>query len=223
MSLLEGARRLENSAALAGMIGESIVNGDLQPGQKLNEAALAERFHVSRGPIREALRRLAERRLVVFASNAGARVATYTLQDMLHLLRVREALEGLAARLAAEHMTEVQKSDLRALFEAHTASIEANPTGLYLQVPQDLDFHYRIALGAQNPILSQLLCEDLYLVLRLCRTQHRKVTNRGHRAWEEHRRVLTAIEEGDAEMADFVMRRHIAAARESIQSGLPFN
>lgn len=208
--------REENSATLADRIGEEIVSGALAPGEKLNEMALAERFEVSRGPVREALRRLAERRLVTFSSNAGARVAVYTLEDMLNLLQVRENLEGLAARLATQNMTPEQKTELRELFMTHKAVVATDPNGNYFQAPEDFDFHYLIARGSHNPILAALLCEDLYLVLRLCRSQHHKVINRGRRAIEEHRRVMTAIEEGDAEMAEFVMRRHIAAARQAI-------
>lgn len=73
------AEQQEHSAALASRLGEDIVNGVLKASEKLNEAALAERYNVSRGPVREALRRLAERRLVVFTPNAGARVAAYKL------------------------------------------------------------------------------------------------------------------------------------------------
>lgn len=201
---------------LADRIGEEIVRGVLAPGEKLNEVALAKRFDVSRGPVREALRRLSERRLVVFSSNAGARVAVYTLADMLSLLEVREYLEGQAARLATQNMTPEQKAELHELFITHKAAVEASPTGVYFQGPEDFDFHYLIARGSRNPVLEALLCEDLYLLLRLCRSQHRKVVNRGRRAIEEHRRVMTAIEEGDAEMAEFTMRRHIAAARSAI-------
>jgi DNA-binding GntR family transcriptional regulator len=219
--LFSGALDDESSARLANRIGEEIVHGVLASGQKLNEVALAERFEVSRGPIREALRRLAERRLVVFTSNAGARVATYSLEDMINLMVVREALEGLAARLATEHMSPEQKTELAAVVSAQASSVEAYPDGYFLQAPEDLDFHYLIAQGSRNPNLVALLCDDLYLVLRLCRNQNRKVTNRGRRAFEEHRRILTAIEEGDAELAELCMRRHIAAARQSILSASP--
>lgn len=206
----------EHSAAIAFRLGEDIVNGVLKASEKLNETALAERYNVSRGPVREALRRLAERRLVVFTPNAGARVAAYSLEDMINLLTVREALESLAARLAAQNMAPEEKAALRALFEAHAVAVAADPGGSYLQAPEDWDFHYMIAIGAHNPMLTTLLCDELYLVLRLCRTQHKKVTNRGRRALEEHQRILVAIEEGDPELAAMQMQRHITASRKSL-------
>ena len=211
-----GVNQQEHSAALASRLGEDIVNGVLRASEKLNETALAQRYNVSRGPVREALRRLAERRLVVFTPNAGARVAAYDLQDMLDLLVVREALEGLAARLAAQNMTPEEKVALRSVFEEHRVAVAAAPDGSYLQAPEDWDFHYLIAVGAHNPTLSKLLCDELYLVLRLCRTQHKRVTNRGRRALEEHQRILVAIEEGDGELAALQMHRHITASRRSL-------
>lgn len=210
------AEQQEHSAALASRLGEDIVNGVLKASEKLNEAALAERYNVSRGPVREALRRLAERRLVVFTPNAGARVAAYKLEDMLNLLVVREALESLAARLAAQNMTPEEKLALRSLFEGHRVAVAAAPDGSYLQAPEDWDFHYLIAVGAHNPMLSNLLCDELYLVLRLCRTQHKRVTNRGRRALEEHYRILIAIEESDGDLAALQMQRHITASRKSL-------
>ncbi len=206
----------ESSQVIADELGGAIVEGALKPGEKLSEAALASRFKVSRGPVREALRRLAERNLVVFSPNAGARVVQHTLADMVHLQEVRESLEAEAAKLSAGRMPDGQKSELRALLETHAVAIAENPRGSYLQSPENRDFHFLIAKGSANPVLIKILCQDLYPQLRICRRQHQKIPGRGERALEEHRRILTAIEEGDGEMAGLLMSRHVAASRKNL-------
>lgn len=206
----------ERSEILADAIYKEIVEGRLGPGEKLNEEVIAKRFNVSRGPVREALRRLSERKLVVFSRNAGARVVHYSLENILDLLEVRESLEASAAKLAAERMTFEQKTALRALFESHVVSVNTNQTNSYLQSPEDLDFHYLIAKGAGNPVLINILCEDLYPHLMIFRRQHQHIPGRGKHALEEHRRILMAIEERESQLAELLMRRHIAIASQSL-------
>ncbi len=75
-----------------------------------------------------------------------------------------------------------------------------------MQSPQELDFHYVIAKGSGNPLLFNILCEELYPRLRICRKQHQNISGRGAQALEEHRRILAAIEDSDAEMAGILMR-----------------
>ena len=84
---------------------EAIIKGDIAPGEKLNEPKLAEQFQVSRGPLREAIRRLVAMRLVKHIPHVGATVVTLELESILELYDVREALEGKAAALAAENMS----------------------------------------------------------------------------------------------------------------------
>ncbi|MGJ8571902.1 MAG: GntR family transcriptional regulator [Hoeflea sp.] len=208
----------DRSEELAEALCVEIVEGRLRPGEKLNESDLAKRLDVSRGPIREALKRLAERNLVVVSPNAGARVVRPSLPDILNLMEVRENLEAVAAKLAAIHMTPNEKKNLRNLFEAHAVAVAAAEDGSYLQPPEDLDFHYMIIKAARNPILFKILCRDLYPQLRMSRRAHKAVPGRGKRALEEHRRILVAIEEGDPESAEMLMRKHIAAARAGLQN-----
>lgn len=206
----------DKSEVLAEALCEEIVDGAYGPGEKLNEKELATRFDVSRGPIREALKRLAERNLVVLSPNAGAKVAHHTTDDMIHLLDVREHLEGAAARLAAVRMTQEERQKLHTLFEAHVKAVDAAEDGSYVQLPEDLDFHYVIIKASGNPILFNILCGDLYPLLRMFRRQHKNVRGRGARALEEHRRILAAIDDEDAELAEILMRRHIAASRNNM-------
>ncbi|MEP3278753.1 MAG: GntR family transcriptional regulator [Stappiaceae bacterium] len=207
----------DRSHVLAEALCEEIVDGTFAPGEKLNEKELATRFKVSRGPIREALKRLAERNLVVLSPNAGAKVAQHTREDIIHLLDVREHLEGAAAKLAAERMTKEEKKRLGALFKAHALAVEAATDGSYVQHPEDLDFHYVIIKGSRNPHLFAILCGDLYPQLRLFRRQHKNTPGRGKRALHEHRWILNAIEDGDPELAELLMRKHISASKENLK------
>ncbi len=75
------------------------------------------------------------------------------------------------------------------------------------------DFHFLIAQASRNPLLIQLLCAELYPLLRLYRGRLAEPSDRVHRAFEEHRRVMEAIEDRDPELAEMQMRRHVAAAR----------
>ena len=87
-------------------IEAAIMNGDLQPGSKISEQALATSLGVSRGPLREAIRRLEGRKLLERTPNIGARVASLSPGDLYEILQVREALEGMACGLAATNMTD---------------------------------------------------------------------------------------------------------------------
>jgi len=82
----------------------AIVNGDIPPGSKLSEPKLAQQFNISRGPLREAIRRLEGLNLVSHVPREGVKVVTLTLKEVIEIYHVREALEGLAAGLAARNM-----------------------------------------------------------------------------------------------------------------------
>lgn len=198
----------------------AIVTGEIAPGEKLSEPAIARRHGISRAPVREAIRRLQERGLVTYIANQGARVAEPSAAEFLALLDVREATEGMAARLAAESMNDAEIAALEALVQGHRGEIERNPTGAYLQDEPEADFHRRIAKGSGNPILAELLCEQFYPRLRLCRRLHSTVPGRGREAWQEHLRITEAISHRDGELAEILMRRHIRAARMALQTAL---
>lgn len=216
-----------DSAASSGLatrlyddLTRSILSGDLAPGAKLSEPVLARSFGASRAPVREAIRRLQERGLVTYVVNQGARVSQPSAAEFLALLDVREAMEGMAARLAAAHMADSEVAALDELVAGHRGEIERNPLGAYLQNDPETDFHMRIARGSGNPILSELLCDQFYPRLRLCRRLHSTVQGRGREAWREHLRITEAISQHDGELAEILMRRHIRAARAALQTAL---
>lgn len=215
-----GAASLGLTTRIYDELTRAILTGQLAPGEKLSEPAIARQYDASRAPVREALRRLQERGLVRYAVNQGVRVSQPTAEEFLALLDVREAIEGMAANLAAEHMSDEDLAALSALVSRHHEEIERNPQGAYLQDDPESDFHMRIARGSGNPILAELLCEQFYPRLRLCRRLHRTVPGRGRDAWKEHLRITEAIAQRDGELAEILMRRHIRAARVALMSAL---
>lgn len=197
-------------------IQSAIVAGTLPPGSKISEPEFSRLFGVSRGPLREAIRRLEARRLVEFSPHIGARVTSLTVDQLSDIYQVREALEGMAARLSAEKMEPDEVDGLEALLERHASFPELRAGRAYFQPEYDSDFHYRIALGSGNEVLAQILGRDLYHLIRMYRYKFSAYEGRPQRALEEHRRIVTAIRERDGELAEMLMRRHIAGARENI-------
>ena len=100
-------------------IEAAIVGGDLQPGSKLSEQALAVSLGVSRGPLREAIRRLEGRKLLERTPNIGVHIARLSLKDLHEVLQIREALEGMACGLAATSMTDAELKGLAELLDQH--------------------------------------------------------------------------------------------------------
>jgi DNA-binding GntR family transcriptional regulator len=195
----------------------AIVTGDLKPGEKIREAELARQFGTSRGPLRDALRRLESRRLVTNTPNAGARVVSLSGKQLVELYQVREALEGLTCRLAAENMTATEIDELSGLLDRHEAEVRRKDGAEYFRQEGDLDFHFRIAEGCRNELLRTALCEDHYQLMRLYRYKFSNRAGRPRRALAEHRQVLEAIRDRDGELAELLMRRHIRNARETFE------
>lgn len=198
-------------------IQRAIVEGDIAAGSKISEPELARRFSVSRAPLREALARLERCHLIERTPNAGARVVTLSAAGLLSLYQLREELEGLACRLAAENMAESEIAELSALLEKHLHSQRVREGESYYQEEGDLDFHYRIILGSKNPYLINILCDELYFLVRMYRVQLGMNGPRVSRAFDEHKAIINAIANRDGELADLLMRRHIGASRKNIE------
>ncbi|MFP1680451.1 GntR family transcriptional regulator [Alloalcanivorax sp. C16-2] len=196
---------------------DDIVRGEIPPGSKVSETELAGRYGVSRGPLREAIRRLESRKLLEREVHVGTRVASLSFEDLIEIYYVREALEGQAARLAAERMTDQEVAGLHRVLAQHEQQQDIREDTAYFQREGDLDFHYRIIQGSHNRTLIRMLIGELYHLVRMYRYQFSTTANRPQKALHEHRRIVEAIEARDAEMAELLMRRHIGRARENIE------
>lgn len=197
-------------------LAHSIVTGELAQGQKLNEAELAERFGMGRGPLREALRQLEGMRLVKRIPNAGARVVVLDYKTMSDLYAVREALEGMACRIAATQMTDEEINQLSQLLDSHEMQIQQQGGGVYSQNEGDLDFHFQIVRGSRNEMLMDMLGSEQYQLQRMCRYRTSRNAQRTRPALQQHRQIVEALAQHDGELAEILMRRHIQGAWRSI-------
>ncbi len=202
------------------LIERALVSGEIPLGSRLGEEQLSRRFGVSRGPMREALRRLEGRGLVNRLPHAGVRVVALDPQDMAELYEVRASLEGLACRRAALEMSEAGFDRLEALLHQHREEEALRSDRSYHQDYGELDFHYVLAKQCGSRRLEQLLCRDLYSLLRLFRFKTGRAPGRPLRAFVDHERILGAMRQRDAELAELLMRRHVAAAGEQLLASL---
>jgi DNA-binding GntR family transcriptional regulator len=205
---------------LYAQLRRAIIEGEIPAGSKLSEPELARRYGVSRGPLREAIRRLEAGNLVELKANVGARVVTLSPDQLLEVYRVREALEGMAARLAAEQMPQAEIDELRTLLELHQRQMAGQDGWNYFQKEGDLDFHYRIVKGSGNRRLIRLLCNDLYHIVRMYRFQFGMSSPRARPAFAEHLLIVDAIEARDPEQAEMLMRFHIRSSRRNVERRL---
>ena len=188
-----------------------VLGGRYQPGEKLREQVLAEELGVSRGPLREAIRTLEGRRLLERTPRAGVHVVGVSLDDLEQILLTREALEGMAARQAAENMTVAEVNALRQTVSALEGRPQDAPSAVFNAGP-DNDFHRLIAKGSRNRWLENLLLKDIYSLLRLYRVQAARradVTD----SMAEHHAIIDRIYARDGEEAEVAMRAHLRASR----------
>jgi DNA-binding GntR family transcriptional regulator len=202
---------------VAERIEGAIISGDLQPGSKLSEQALAASLGLSRGPLREAIRRLEGRKLLERTPNIGVRVAELTMRDLNELLQVREALEGMAAALAATHMTDADIKALADLLDQHQQQRAVQEGTGYYQEAKDFDFHFRIVKGSRNGRLVQMLCGDLYYLLRVYRYKSSTKPGRAVKALQEHKEIVAALARRDPVLAEQKMRQHVRNARAFVE------
>ncbi len=198
---------------------EHIISGQYRPGQRLGEVDLATQYGVSRGPIRDALRRLAGVGLVTSAANIGAQVRSFSLAEGKAFYQLREALEGQVARLAASNAGEQEKQKIERLLKEHVQVINVHPDRAYLQEKKDRDFHLVLAEIAANPLIQNLLANELYPQLMLLRSSHCVVKGRGAQAFLEHQRIAEAIYANDEELACLLMQRHVQASWQTFFNG----
>ena len=147
----------------------AIIEGEIPQGAKVSEVELANRYGVSRGPLREAMRDLEGLRLVERKPHAGVRVVALDCGEMKEIFTIREALEGMAARLAAIEMSEPEIRSLRELLKLHESRVRESQGQSYFQQHGDLDFHLRILRGSGNRRLYKLMGDELYQLILMYR------------------------------------------------------
>jgi DNA-binding GntR family transcriptional regulator len=190
-------------------IEQDIATGVACPGARLDEIGLAERFGVSRTPVREALVQLAASGMIDLRPHRGAVVADVTADRLFQMFEAMAELEAAAAGLAARRM---QPSDLAALTEAQTAcrAALADPDAYY---EANERFHQAIYQASGNPILAEH-CLALQKRLRPYRRLQLRVSGRTERSLNEHADVVVALMRGDATEAAQALRLHVVVQGE---------
>jgi DNA-binding GntR family transcriptional regulator len=191
------------------LILEAIDGGIYKPGDRLVESELAERFGVSRTPIREALQRL-ETQSLLARDGRSLIVASLDHNQMAELYVVRGELEGLAARLAARHATDEEVRVLRQMVEDDRALL-GDPSAL---ARANRRFHKQVHLASHNRFLVQQL-DLVHRSMALMATTSLAIEGRGQLALEEHRKIVEAIAAGDGDAAYRALRDHISVAFEA--------
>ncbi len=188
------------------LILEAIDTGIYTPGSRLVESELADRFGVSRTPIREALQRL-ETQSLLTRDGRSLIVASLDHGQLSELYVVRGALEGLAARLAARHATPEEMMVLRDMLEADRALVK-DPQAMSRA---NRRFHKQIHLASHNRFLVQQL-DLVHRSMALLASTSIAVEGRPTDTLEEHEQIVQAIEAGDGDAADKALREHISRA-----------
>ncbi len=188
------------------LILDAIDGGVYRPGDRLVESELAERFNVSRTPIREALQRL-ETQSLLAREGRSLIVASLDHNQTAELYVVRGELEGLAAKLAARHATAEEVRVLREMVLADDALVD-NPAALSRS---NRRFHKQVHLASHNRYLVQQL-DLVYRSMALMATTSLAAQGRGEIAQAEHARIVSMIEARDEQGAEEALRAHISVA-----------
>lgn len=191
------------------LILDAIDEGIYRPGDRMVESELADRFGVSRTPIREALQRL-ETQSLLNRDGRSLIVASLDHTQLAELYAVRAELEGLAARLAAQHAAPEEIKVLRAMVEEDRALVD-DPQAL---ARANRRFHRQIHLASHNRYLM-LQLDLVHRTMALLATTSLAAEGRSEVAIQEHEAIVRAIEERDGDAADDALRIHISTAFET--------
>ncbi|MFW5655449.1 MAG: GntR family transcriptional regulator [Roseicyclus sp.] len=196
---------------------QAVVDGVLEPGAKIPERELCESLGVSRTPLREALKVLANEGLVVLEPNRGARISRITMEEMEAAFPVIAVLEGLAGELAAARATDDEIAAIVARHEEMFRAYEAGDRQSYFKANRDI--HRALFAAARNPVL-----EHHYAKLSARVDRARLLANVADARWAEavaeHRMIVAAVAERDGARLSALLRAHLnnklAALRKSL-------
>jgi DNA-binding GntR family transcriptional regulator len=198
-------------------IRELIVSLELAPGSPVSERELMERLGLGRTPVREALRALAQEKLVEVYPRRGIVVSPVDVGDLASLSEVRITLESFAARLAAERANADERDVARSLLAELADVADSHDERALIELDQRI--HRHVYRCAHNPFVESTLNEYYTLTLRIWFLALDRVA-RLDDAVTEHRELLEAIYDGDARRAEEVMRRHIEGFERAIRAVL---
>ena len=193
------------------IIKNMIIVREIEPGKKINEEHIAKEIQVSRTPIREALCRLENEGIVKIIPRRGAFVSDLTETNVREILLIREVLEGLVVRLAVENMDAKMLEKLRNAIEK-VSSISEKDRNLINYTRSEVDFHALLLSASNNQMLKNMM-EMVNAHLQMIRLRTVVIPERAQKTVKEHQQILNAIEKGDADSAEELMRKHVRSVR----------
>ncbi|MEV1131872.1 GntR family transcriptional regulator [Agromyces sp. NPDC049794] len=200
--MMKQSRALE----LRDLIEQEIVTGAFAPGERLDESILANRFNVSRTPVREALKHLASTELVEIQPHRGAFVKVITFPEMLNMFEVMAELEGMCARLAARRRTDDQLGELEAAQAACEATLASGDADEYYYANER--FHALLYEASGNAFLSRTAA-SLQTRLKPFRRLQLRVPGRMATSSAEHAAILAALRRGEGDVAEHLAESHV--------------
>lgn len=192
---------------------ESILNGELKPGERLMEINLAEQLGVSRTPVREAIRKLEKEKFVEMLPRKGAYVADLTAKDILDVLEMRIILEGFAAALAAERMTDEEISLLECSLKGFQDAVARQDR--LVMVEKDNEFHDLIFQATKNNKLIEIV-KDLHDQFQRFRLIYFNEFDNYIELQNWHNRIFTSIQEHNTDEARIAAEKHVKLIMEIV-------
>lgn len=203
-----GLRHHSLRQAVLDELRRAIITGLYRPGDRLLEEEVARELDVSRNPVREALQGLAMEGFVEIEPRRGARVSIFTAERAEKLFEIRQPLEGLVAQLAATRRTSAQLAQLSGLVDE---GLTASQGGFLTDLPElNTRFHTVLAEAADNEFLADTLNRMSHLIQWVYSS---RIQERSDRSWREHRQIVQAIADQDADAAYSCAFTHIVNAR----------
>jgi DNA-binding GntR family transcriptional regulator len=197
------------------ILRDAILSGELQPGERLLQEELAERFNVSPTPIREAIQQLTAEGVLSHSPYRGVQVAEIDLHEVQEVYLIRGVLERLATRLAVPNLKLSDVQHLRTLHAELEAEVEKGEPASLLKINRE--FHMLIYDAASAPTLHQMIKS---LWIKTPWDTPLVIPNRTRMMVEEHRRILDAINSADAELAGQAMQDHIETVASTLANYL---
>lgn len=200
-------------------IKQRILDGTYHPSQKVTELELAEVVGVSRNTIKKALLKLEQENLVKIEKNKGAYVKSFTLEEVLNYLEIREVLEGLVAKTAAENISDADLEKMKNVLDLMESHLKNERFDEYSNLNKE--FHniiYQASRNVQavemiNIIKNQLLRYHFRTIL---------VPGRNKSSYKEHQNIFAALKARDPNQVEQVTRLHIANVRKTVEENFAF-
>lgn len=209
-----GAAHQSLHGAVTKSLRDAILKGKFKPGERLTESNLAQIFHVSRNPIREALRALQAEGLVEVNPRKGARVRLISDEEAEEVIELRADLEGINARNAARRCDDEMRGVLQQLLDEGNQAAARSDTELLLRMNDR--FHSVLAEAGRNRYLADYVRTLRERTLWLFASAQ----TRAIESWQEHAAILQAVVAGDAELAALLAARHVRKVGELVRAGL---